>query len=1465
MYELEDRMLFDAALAVDAAAVAAADNHSDSAAPAADTGDGHESGEPSSQADGSATADSGAADHSADASSDSHQGGDAPATGGDAPENTASDHAADGGDGSDSDTGQAALDAGDQSGVSALLAQMDGSAPSDSDGHRVEIMVIDSSVPDPDAIVAATRPDVEVHVLNPGEGLEAVSSILNAHGKDGVDALYVVAHGNSGELVLGSDLLNPDTIANHGDVLASWDHALSDGADVELFACDVAAGAEGMEFLSEFADATGADIAASVDGMGNDDGWTMDRSVGAVESASPFLKDPDYHDSLGTYRVYNTRDSGWGSLRDAITNANRFSNADVITFSTTGTITLASDLPRVTNPLSIVGPGADSLIIDGNHSVGNVLYFRGRDTNVNFQMSGVTLTNGRTGLLSWGHTVLSDMTITNCHGTNRGGGVTLGSGTLELNSGTSINHCSSTNGAGIFSMNRGTLLVVNDGVEITDNTATGYGGGILNSSGVVQIKGGKISGNTADYGGGLYNYTSSSVHTYMTGGEITGNTALHDGGGVYNNWDFSMHGGKISGNTAVRGGGVCNPYHDFSMDGGVISGNTASDQGGGVYGMMVMNNGEISGNTAAYGGGWGISRGGSMNNGEISGNTATNDGGGVYMDYSRGYFRMHDGLISGNTAAVNGGGVANNNGTFYLYGGEISNNSADYGGGVWDNHDFRMYSNAEISNNTATYGGGVALPNSRNARAYSDGEIKDNTAVNGGGVWADRYFGISTGCSISDNTATGDGGGVWGGTSSYLRTQNGGRIEGNTAVNGGGISSQHTVLLESGAVITGNTASGLGGGVHLSGGGASVEAQTGASIDHNTAVNGGGIGAENGATVTIRGGGVSSNTATNDGGGIWSDSMVSSSDGGTVSGNHAGGDGGGIYANMLQLSGYNNTLNIANNTADGDGGGLWTHTVKVYRYATPRVNVTGNHAGGDGGGIWYDNRFFCDYRANPRFNISNNTADGNGGGIWAGGNLNSMYYSSLVVDSNTAGGNGGGVWNHAGFDPWDARTSITNNTADGDGGGMWNDGHVSLLRQGAMVDGNTATGDGGGIYNSGTLNTSNGSFANNSARDGGAIYNTGSAHVETDVDSNTATGDGGGVWNGASGTLTIYKTISHNTAGGNGGGIYNAGTADVRAGVSSNSATNGGGIHNAAGDLTLRGSVTGNAASESGGGIWTSGDTTLTGATVSGNVATNGSGGGVYFNASNKTLNVNSCAIDSNTANSGKGGGVSIGPPSCEDPAPVFTFNSDSTTYNGNSADDGGAIFENLYNRASTENLTNATFTNNTAARYGGAMAVHTDGTRGYEKSATSAFAGNVAGVDGDDVYVCKPSPASSASGTESFWFNGVHDATGVPSALVGSSSSESGSLDFLTGRPGKDELSGMPDGEREVSDELFSGYRYGRHILPADDAFPIPIPDDLDGILNNISGGHVAEASAMDIHPAMAGEIDVLLATAEA
>jgi hypothetical protein len=95
-----------------------------------------------------------------------------------------------------------------------------------------------------------------------------------------------------------------------------------------------------------------------------------------------------------TYTVTNLNDSGPGSLRQAVADANASAGADTITFQSglSGTITLTSGEIAITEALTINGPGAGTLAVSGNHA-SRIFAVSGG----NLTLAGLALVNGDTG------------------------------------------------------------------------------------------------------------------------------------------------------------------------------------------------------------------------------------------------------------------------------------------------------------------------------------------------------------------------------------------------------------------------------------------------------------------------------------------------------------------------------------------------------------------------------------------------------------------------------------------------------------------------------------------------------------------------------------------------------------------------------------------------------------------------------------------------------------------------------------------------------------------------------------------------------------------------------------------------------------------------------------------------------------------------------------------------------------
>lgn len=211
-------------------------------------------------------------------------------------------------------------------------------------------------------------------------------------------------------------------------------------------------------------------------------------------------------------------------------------------------------------------------------------------------------------------------------------------------------------------------------------------------------------------------------------------------------------------------------------------------------------------------------------------------------------FSMYGGTISGNYFDGEfdrscGAGVEIQNGTFKMYGGTISDNHEEYarsnygGGGVCAHTSgtFTMYGGTISNNHSVTDAGGVAVVGG--IMNIYGGTIRNNTAdSNGGGIWTNINGFIISGNSVIENNTAVKGGGVFyqGDSSSNMTISESARISGNTATgNGGGIYFKNEgTLVMNGGSITGNTTTGDGGGVYF--GGDTFSISGGVEINSNT-------------------------------------------------------------------------------------------------------------------------------------------------------------------------------------------------------------------------------------------------------------------------------------------------------------------------------------------------------------------------------------------------------------------------------------------------------------------------------------------------------------------------------------------------------------------------------------------------------------------------------------------------------
>ncbi len=906
-----------------------------------------------------------------------------------------------------------------------------------------------------------------------------------------------------------------------------------------------------------------------------------------------------------------------------------------------------------------------------------------------------------------GTTVITGGIICN-QGTGKGFNV---SGTLTMEAGT-IAGCTGPFGSAVTCTSSGTLIM--NGGQIIYNTTTDVpdqkcGSAIYgepahngNRGSLIQLTSATVSNNTSPttrgLGGAIYGYKVELENCTIV------NNSAANGGAVYiwhdtNNdgekSSLSVRGGRIADNEASQDGGAFYGVKDSTIqvsEGAVLDHNIATNCGGGIYGYKVSTNCTIQYNEAIDGAGIYIfhSTGGTVENaltvtgGIIAHNKASQNGGGVNGGESGITIAISDTIIEHNTADNIGGGIyghtitLNNcliqyntvtklhgggvyvrgTGILTITGGTVSNNQAkgtdSYGGGLCgvNTSKIKILGNVTIEGNSAISGGGVygvnveITPDTTNICT-----IQNNKATTGAGIYATTSLDIDGGI-ITGNEATGNGGGV-GGNSGCDISIDGTEISGNKAATGGGVFGYHITL--NNTTISGNNATTNGGGVYSV---TTIEFtntnETTCKIQNNTAVDGAGIYLASTGSLTLANATITGNIASGNGGGIYSLATLTLQVC-TIQSNQAA-NGAGIYATkaLTLTSGI-----VASNKATANGGGIYATTTVEITDATPVCTISDNEAV-DGAGIYFASTGTLTL-ANAT--ITGNIASGNGGGIYS---LATLTLNTCTISNNQAA-NGAGVYIGENASLTILGGEINTNDASNNGGGLFGaTGSTIRVSGGTVVDGNSAL-HGGGIYGVTVIidnlagfgeevswanteeSTSSPNFTiqNNEATDGAGIYATTSLTVKGGlIQSNTATGLGGGIYGSSGCEIQISDgTIIQDNSANYGGGIYGweisltnctVGNADHH----NTATTDGGGIFiGSDGTLNASGtvSVTYNDASRDGGGIFGSGNSTITlsGTTIDHNTAgsDNYNGGGIY----GFTVILNNCTLSYNTASNGAG------------------------------------------------------------------------------------------------------------------------------------------------------------------------------------------------------------------------------------
>ncbi len=248
--------------------------------------------------------------------------------------------------------------------------------------------------------------------------------------------------------------------------------------------------------------------------------------------------------------VANLNDSGPGSLRQAILDANAAGGGQIAFSNVSGTITLLSPLPDFTANIALAGPGTNLLTISGNYQY-RVLGMTAGTTNT---VCGVTIANG----------AITNANTNDLHPTFVGLGAGISnSGSLNLYD-CAIVYCTNHgrgyhtySGGGIY--NGGSLFMKNCTLALCQieviraQTSAGHGGGIY-SLGPVGMDGCTVYGCAGWYGGGIWTQADLALTNCVIAS--CSSRVQADAGGISSSANLTMLSCIVSNCSGYWGGGI---------------------------------------------------------------------------------------------------------------------------------------------------------------------------------------------------------------------------------------------------------------------------------------------------------------------------------------------------------------------------------------------------------------------------------------------------------------------------------------------------------------------------------------------------------------------------------------------------------------------------------------------------------------------------------------------------------------------------------------------------------------------------------------------------------------------------------------------------------------------------------------------------------------------------------------------
>lgn len=270
--------------------------------------------------------------------------------------------------------------------------------------------------------------------------------------------------------------------------------------------------------------------------------------------------------TLADGTVIDPGDSGVGTLRGML---DEVCPGGTIDFAPgVHAITLSSDVLHIRKDVTLAGPGAANLTINGGGAVQL------------FQVPGPT------------SFILKDLTLAN--GAAAGGGALLDNEQAT----TTISGCLFSNNTAMMGggaiLAAGAMIIRDSAFTGNSSPFLGYGGAIYGVGGTMTISNSLFNGNSGAAGGAISNTTSAMTLTSVT---MTGNSATSYGGAIYTGGPLDLVNATVACNSAGQGGGIAVGAGTVTLRNSIVATNTAAGGGPDILGAVTSQGYNLFGST----------------------------------------------------------------------------------------------------------------------------------------------------------------------------------------------------------------------------------------------------------------------------------------------------------------------------------------------------------------------------------------------------------------------------------------------------------------------------------------------------------------------------------------------------------------------------------------------------------------------------------------------------------------------------------------------------------------------------------------------------------------------------------------------------------------------------------------------------------------------------------------------------